>query len=48
MVILIAMIIIFAAAGYLANKLYGTAGLGAAIGLFALIFIALWRLGGFS
>ncbi|WOJ88141.1 DUF3309 domain-containing protein [Methylocapsa polymorpha] len=45
-VILIAMIIIFAAAAYFGKTWYGTPGLGGVIGLFGAIFIALWALGG--
>jgi hypothetical protein len=45
-VILIAMIIIFAAAAYFGKTWYGTEGLGGAIALFAAVFVALWALGG--
>jgi hypothetical protein len=47
-VILTAMVILFAAAAYLANKLFGQAALAGVVGVFAIIFVALFALNGLN
>jgi hypothetical protein len=47
-VILIALLILFGAAAYFTGRLYGTAGMVAAIGGFVLVVVALYALGGIS
>ncbi len=45
-VILFAVLILFAGAAYFGNTFYGSAGLGGAVAIFAAIFVVLWALGG--
>lgn len=45
-VILLAVVALFAGAAYLGHSLYGTPGLGGVVALFAAIFVTLWALGG--